>query len=130
MTISISVGTVNVNVDAKTYSPGTSSRSSVAPSDTGRFCLKAGRWRGLVNAVHQLFGGEILIALTSSLVVVSALLVPLAAAATCLIYGAHVLREERKREGPRLANGWRASRCRILIQGQDVRDSPVTTLMA
>ena len=82
MLISIPIRVLDLN--ARIFQPwheltrpsGTSGRKSL--------CLETGGFQGLVNTVRWVFGGQVLIAITTMLVLASSLLVPLSAEAIAL----------------------------------------------
>lgn len=82
MMISIPIRVLDLN--ARIFQPwheltrpgGTSGRKSL--------CLETGGFQGLINTVRWVFGGQVLIAITTTLVLASSLLVPLSAEAIAL----------------------------------------------
>ncbi|RYP47636.1 hypothetical protein DL768_006334 [Monosporascus sp. mg162] len=79
MAISIPIRILDVNV--KLLQPWHELAKPGGASGRRSLCLETGGWWGLINAVRWVFGGQVLIVLTTSLVLASALLVPLSAEA-------------------------------------------------
>ncbi|RYO95331.1 hypothetical protein DL763_003755 [Monosporascus cannonballus] len=79
MTISIPIRILDLNV--KLLQPWHELTKPGGASGRRSLCLETGGWWGLINAVRWVFGGQVLIVLTTSLVLGSALLVPLSAEA-------------------------------------------------
>ncbi|RYO77878.1 hypothetical protein DL764_010169 [Monosporascus ibericus] len=79
MAISIPIRILDLNV--KLLQPWHELTKPGGASGRRSLCLETGGWWGLINAVRWVFGGQILIVLTTSLVLASALLVPLSAEA-------------------------------------------------
>ncbi|RYP87864.1 hypothetical protein DL769_000456 [Monosporascus sp. CRB-8-3] len=79
MAISIPIRILDLNV--KLLQPWHELTKPGGASGRRSLCLETGGWWGLINAVRWVFGGHVLIVLTTSLVLASALLVPLSAEA-------------------------------------------------
>ncbi|RYP41399.1 hypothetical protein DL767_001037 [Monosporascus sp. MG133] len=79
MAISIPIRILDLNV--KLLQPWHELTKPGGASGRRSLCLETGGWWGLINAVRWVFGGHVLIVLTTSLVLASALLVPLSSEA-------------------------------------------------
>ncbi|RYP22650.1 hypothetical protein DL765_001500 [Monosporascus sp. GIB2] len=79
MAISIPIRILDLNV--KLLQPWHELTKPGGASGRRSLCLETDGWWGLINAVRWVFGGQVLIVLTTSLVLGSALLVPLSAEA-------------------------------------------------
>ncbi len=81
LAVVISIPVRILDLNARIFQPWHELTRSGGVSGRRSLCLETGGWQGIVNSIRWIFGGQVLIVITSLLVLASSLLVPLSAEA-------------------------------------------------